>query len=74
MDIKPLRLSLSKPRFGENRHPHNSRERIKGEGSEKKAARFGVVAQDLIEIEPLTRGAASRRLSLSPRMCEERGF
>jgi hypothetical protein len=21
MDIKPLRLSLSKPRFGENRHP-----------------------------------------------------
>jgi hypothetical protein len=28
----------------------------------------------LIEIESLTGGAASRRLSLSPRMCEERGF
>jgi hypothetical protein len=27
MDIKPLRLSLSKPRFGENRHPR------KGEGA-----------------------------------------
>jgi hypothetical protein len=31
-------------------------------------------AQDLIDIEPLTRGAAMRRLSLSPRMCEEREF